>query len=149
MTCNKPNTHSPPKIFHFDVDAGPGLTDGSPWKCTEVQSSVGCFREYNRRVTLTGASQDVELFFRDPFILKRIKLWFNDATAKSLTVDLYNGINNDYERLIALTTNTDINKEYSFGSEYVFLNPRRLHTNFSASTVGKIFNITVTTEELR
>lgn len=120
---------------------------GFPTSSEERQADWTIYRkglvsEAVRRVTLTGAAQEITIDVVGAFKIHRVVLKANDATAKTFNIRVHHGIYvGDYEQVDSQTANTDISYTFGIVEGLIFLSARQIQFNFSDTTLNKTVDI--------
>lgn len=113
------------------------------WIYTQLGSSV----VYQKRMTLTGAEQTEELSLEKGIRLNRIEIFANDATAKSLSIRVYNGFNSSYVELVNIVSDINQSLTLLFENE-VFPSIDKIAVVVTESTLNKTLDVNISVVEL-
>jgi len=102
---------------------------------------TGAIYEYQRKFTLSGSAETLDLNVTFPFELNRIEYFSDDTTAKSFSERIFSGGVDDtsYDQIVSVTLNTDQPLAYyPSGGEGIYTqSPILIRTNVTASTINK------------
>ena len=104
---------------------------------------------YNRVLTLTGSTIEVELPFSEAVQLNRVEQYFNTSNARTFNVRMYSNLDpSAYADLDTQSGNTGTSRVVQFGAEYKYPSATKLVIDYSSYTADDKAIIQIQVDEL-
>lgn len=110
------------------------------------------YYEYQKKVVMTGAAQQIDLMIHFPVKLERIEYFFNDLTSRVFATQIFDGNVDENAYALIVDWNTTMDQSILVLCNQDNLKftqpPIRIRTDITASTAGKTITIKIYVKKL-